>query len=111
MDERILQRIAEDFPLQSLTPAERQADALPVTRDPHPKPCRAWVRFGPHAMLVNGAVVVWSGIACGVLFHVADKEMRCWIWANAVSPAGDRSLPMSDRDLGGQTAPVRRDRL
>lgn len=37
-DDRILQRIAAECPLQSLTEKERQADVLAVTRDPQPKP-------------------------------------------------------------------------
>lgn len=58
MDHRVLQRIAEENPLQSLTADERQASSLPVTRDPQPKPCNAWVRFGPHSMRIDAVVVV-----------------------------------------------------
>ena len=86
MDARILQRIADENPLQSLTDSELQKDRLPVTRDPNPKPCRAWVRFGPHAMLVDAVVVVWNDVACGIEFTVAEKQLRCWVWANAVAP-------------------------
>lgn len=91
MDARILQRIAADFPLQSLTERELQAASLPVTRDPQPKPCKAWVRFGPHAMLVDGVVVVWNDLACGIEFTIGERhlrcwEHRCWVWANAVTP-------------------------
>lgn len=85
MDERILQRIAAEFPLQTLTPAELQSELLPVTRDPQPKPCRAWIRFGPHAFRVDAVVVVWNDVACGVQFSVGEKEMRCWVWTSAVS--------------------------
>lgn len=85
MDARILQRFAEDYPLQSLTREERQEATLPITRDPSPKRCKAWVRFGPHAMRVDAVVVVWNDIACGILFAAGEKEMRCWVWANAVS--------------------------
>ncbi|MFK4806166.1 hypothetical protein ACI3KX_09880 [Microbacterium sp. ZW CA_36] len=84
MDNRILQSIAEENPLQSLTPEELRQDTLPITRDPKPKPCKAWVRFGPHAMLVDAIVLVWNDIACGVSFTVGEKELRCWVWANAV---------------------------
>ena len=87
MDDRILEGIAREFSLQSLTDKERQADELPVTRDPIPKRCRAWVRFGPHAMQVDAVVVVWNDVACGVQFRVRDREFRCWVWANAVIPA------------------------
>ncbi|KAF2417592.1 hypothetical protein [Microbacterium sp. B35-30] len=86
MDARILQRIAAEFPLQSLTDRELQAGSLPVTRDPQPKPCKAWVRFGPHAMLVDGVVAVWNDLACGIEFTIGDRQLRCWVWANAVTP-------------------------
>jgi hypothetical protein len=85
MDNRILQRLVDENPLQTLTPQERQEDTLPVTRDPQPKPCKAWVRFGPHATQVEAVVVVWNEVACGILFTVGEKELRCWVWANAVT--------------------------
>lgn len=85
MDDRILLRVASENSLQSLTPRERQEDTLPVTRDPQPKPCTAWVRFGPHAVQVKAVVVVWNDIACGIQFTVGEKELRCWVWANAVT--------------------------
>ncbi|SFS16483.1 hypothetical protein SAMN04487846_3316 [Microbacterium sp. cf046] len=87
MNDRIVQRLAEESPLQSLTAQERQESVLPVTRDPQPKKCRAWVRFGPHATQVDGLVVVWNDVACGIEFTVGDQQMRCWVWANAVTPA------------------------
>ena len=86
MDNRILQRIASEHPLQTLTDQELRKDTLPVTRDPHPKPCKAWVRFGPHAMQVDAVVVVWNDLACGIQFTVGEKQLRCWVWANAVIP-------------------------
>jgi len=85
MDQRILERIAGEFPLQSLTDQEIRRDELPVTRDPRPKRCRVWVRFGPHPMLVDAVVVTWNDIACGITFTVGGKEFRCWVWANAVT--------------------------
>jgi len=85
MDNRILQRLVDENPLQTLTPRERQEDTLPVTRDPQPKPCKAWVRFGPHATQVEAVVVVWNEVACRILFTVGEKELRCWVWANAVT--------------------------
>ncbi|WP_458040400.1 MULTISPECIES: hypothetical protein [Bacteria] len=86
MDDRILEKIAAEFPLQSLTDQERQAEELPITRDPKPKRCRAWVRFGPHAMHVDAVVVAWTDDACGVEFQVRDRTLRCWVWRNAVTP-------------------------
>ena len=90
MDERVLQRVASEFPLQTLTDRELRRDSLPVTRDPQPKPCRAWVRFGPHAFHVDAVVAVWNDLACGIEFSVGDQRMRCWVWANAVSPTESR---------------------
>lgn len=52
---------------------------MPVTRDPRPKKCKAWVRFGPHVMLVDAEVQVWNCLACGIRFTVDDKPMRCWV--------------------------------
>jgi hypothetical protein len=92
MDARILERIAAENPLQTLTPKELQSDSLPVTRDPNPKPCKAWVRFGPHAMLVDATVVVWNDVACGIEFTIAEKRLRCWVWANAVTAINTRLL-------------------
>ena len=90
MDNRILQRIASEHPLQTLTDQELQKDSLPVTRDPQPKPCKAWVRFGPHAVQVDAIVVVWNDLACGIQFAAGEKPMRCWVWANAVTPSEGR---------------------
>ncbi|GAA1996351.1 hypothetical protein GCM10009777_36450 [Microbacterium pumilum] len=87
MDDRILQRLAAEHPLQSLTSKELQTETLPVTRDPQPKACRAWVRFGPNAVQVEALVVVWNDVACGIQFTAGERELRCWVWANAVMPA------------------------
>lgn len=87
MDDRILQRLAKENPLQTLTAKERQQDTLPITRDPQPKKCKAWVRFGPHATQVDGVVVVWNDVACGIEFSVGSTTMRCWVWTNAVTPS------------------------
>src|SRR6478735_8743392 len=86
MNDRILQRMAVEHPLQTLSAQELRKDTLPVTRDPQPKPCKAWVRFGPHAMQVDAVVVVWNDLACGIEFTVGEKQLRCWVWANAVTP-------------------------
>ncbi|WP_457098510.1 hypothetical protein [Microbacterium sp. P5_E9] len=86
MDNRTLERIAAEGPLQTLTPKELRADSLPVTRDPLPKACKAWVRFGPRAVQVEAMVVVWNDLACGIQFQVGENELRCWVWSNAVTP-------------------------
>jgi hypothetical protein len=93
MDDRILQRVASEHPLQSLTDEEIRKDDLPITRDPRPRKCRAWVRFGPNPMRVDAVVVVWNDVACGIEFTVGDTQMRCWVWANAVTPLDAPSRP------------------
>lgn len=92
-DDRILQRLAAENALQTLTDKEMQTDKLPVTRDPQPKPCKAWVRFGSHAIQVDAVVVVWNDLACGIQFDVGEKQMRCWVWANAVRPISSPHAP------------------
>lgn len=88
MDDRIAQRIAVENPLQSLTEQERRTGMLPPTSDPQPKRCNAWFRFGPHAMQIEGVVVKWNDLACDIQFTVGDRELECWVWANAVTPLG-----------------------
>lgn len=86
MDVRILQRIAAESPLQTLIAAEPCIESLPMTIDPQPKGCRAWIRFGPYAVHTQGVVVKWNDISCSVRFQVADRDLECWVWANAVTP-------------------------
>jgi len=85
MDDRILLRLVGEHSLQSLTEQERRTDTLPTTTDPRPKRCKAWVRFGLHAVPVDAMVVRWTDVACGIRFSIGGRELRCWVWANAVS--------------------------
>lgn len=91
--ERILERAAADGPLQRLTDTELELDRQPLTIDPHPKPAKAWVRFGPTPVLVDALVHRWTPRACGISFEVAGQTMRTWVWASAVQEvrAGDAS--------------------
>jgi hypothetical protein len=84
MDARILQRVSRDGPLQTLSPAELELHRLPLTVDPRPRRCRAWVRFGATPVRVDADVMRWTPRAIGIRFHVMDQEMRCWVWASAV---------------------------
>ena len=84
VSERILQRLAEQGELQTLTTAELQLDELPLTVDPRPKPVRVWVRFGGRATRVDAVALRWTSRAVGVQFDVAGKTMRAWVWASAV---------------------------
>ena len=84
MDARILERISRDGELQSLTREELELDRLPLTIDPHPQRCKAWVRFGSTAMQVDAVADRWTPRAIGIRFDVAGQEARTWVWASAV---------------------------
>lgn len=84
MDARILARTAASGPLQSLTEAELQLDKEPLTRDPKPKPVRAWVRFGPTPALVDAEACSWTANAVAIRFTIGEKQYRAWVWASAV---------------------------
>jgi hypothetical protein len=92
--ERIVERDAAEGPLQRLTDPELELDRQPLTIDPHPKPAKAWVRFGNTPVLVNALVHRWTPRACGISFEVAGKPMRTWVWVSAVSelPRGSEHL-------------------
>ena len=86
MDARILRRLAEGGPLQSLSREEIGLDRYPVTIDPHPRRADAWVRFGSTPALVDAEVCRWTDRACAIRFRVGDHELRAWVWASAVTP-------------------------
>lgn len=85
VNERVLEVTARDAPLQSLTPMELRLDEVPLTIDPRPRrKVRAWVRFGNVPVRVDAVAVRWTPDAVGIVFTVADKEHRCWVWTGAV---------------------------
>lgn len=93
MDQRILEGIARrDGPLQSLTREELELDKETFTRDPEPKPVRAWVRFGSTAVTVDAEVCSWTPHAVAIRFTIAGREFKTWVWASAV-----RELPPRPR--------------
>jgi hypothetical protein len=54
MDEKILNRLSHDGPLQTLSIIELQLDRNPLTIDPQPNlRVRAWVRFGTTPVRVS----------------------------------------------------------
>lgn len=84
MDARILARIVAGGPLQSLTDAELELDKEPLTRDPRPKPVRAWVRFGATPALVDAEACSWTANAVAIRFLIGETQYRAWVWASAV---------------------------
>ena len=56
------QRDVNDHAPSSLTD-KLELGREPLTKTPAPKPVRAWVRFGPHAVTVDAEAVAWTGRA------------------------------------------------
>jgi hypothetical protein len=89
-EERHINRLAKQNPLQSLTRRELELEDLPVTTNPKPERVRAWVRFGEYPVRVNNAeAVMWTATAVAIRFHCEDVEYRCWVWSTAVSKIPD----------------------
>ena len=87
-NERILQTVARDQQLQSLTPVELRLDEVPLTVDPRPRrQVKAWVRFGETPVRVDAVAARWTPDAVGIVFRVDDVEHRCWVWVGAVDEA------------------------
>ncbi|MFG6402677.1 MULTISPECIES: hypothetical protein [unclassified Microbacterium] len=84
MDERILERLAREGPLQSLSDNELELTRLPMTKDPRPSTVTAWVRFGQSPTRVQAEAVAWTPRAVAIRFTVAGRELRAWVWASAV---------------------------
>lgn len=84
MDDRILARTAASGPLQTLSDAELELDSEPFTRDPQPKPVKAWVRFGSTPALVDAEACSWTSNAVAIRFTIAEQEYRAWVWTSAV---------------------------
>jgi hypothetical protein len=85
MNERVLQSVARDAPLQSLTDTELRLDEMPLTVDPKPhRKVRAWVRFGNVPVQVDAVAARWTPSAVGIMFTIGDQTHRCWVWVGAV---------------------------
>ena len=90
MDEKILERLARDGRLHSLSDIELRITSVLLTIDPDPKPVKAWVRFGDTPVQVRARAERWTPDAVGVSFTVGQKTMRCWVWASACTPDDSR---------------------
>lgn len=85
MNERILQTVARDAKLQTLTPLELRLDEAPLTIDPRPRrKVLAWVRFGDTPVRVAAVAARWTPDAVGIVFSIDGREYRCWVWSGAV---------------------------
>ena len=59
----------------SLTNAELELDALPLTKTPRPPPVRAWVRYGAVAIRVEARAVAWTPRAVALEWTNARGEV------------------------------------
>ena len=85
MNARIAEREVEGHAPLSLTPEELELATEPVTKTPLPRPVRAWVRFGPHAMRVDAEAVAWTSRAVAIRWTMpSGVEHRAWVWSSAV---------------------------
>jgi hypothetical protein len=103
MDQRIVERVAREAgPLQSLTSEELELDKEPMTRDPQPKPVRAWVRFGKTPVVVDAEICSWTPRAGAIRFTLVDQEYKTWVWLSAIREASRPASSGTTRgDRGG----------
>ena len=85
IDDRIMQGVATNGALQSLTAAELRLDVQPLSIDPRPRrKVRAWVRFGDSPIRVDAIASRRTPDAVGVRFSVEGTDYRCWVWIGAI---------------------------
>ena len=84
INERILDGIAREGKLETLTKVELELDARTVTTDPEPAKVRAWVRFGSTPVIVDAEACMWTEHAVAIRFRADKREWRCWVWRGAV---------------------------
>jgi hypothetical protein len=101
MDARILERIARDGDLQTLTATELRLDRVPLTIDPRPRRVLPWARFGVVPVIVEAEACRWTADAVGIRFEISGKRYQTWVWASAVNPSGG-SAPA---ELGAESHP------
>ncbi len=88
MDQRILDTLMRDHAPESLTDLELELATEPLTRAPHARPVKVWVRYGPTPVLVDAEAVAWTDHAIAVRWTTpAGGEHRAWVWASAVRRA------------------------
>lgn len=85
-NERILDKIAGEGGLHTLTTTELELDRLAVTTDPKPETVRAWVRFGAVPVRVAAEACMWTATAVAIRFRANNREYKCWVWRGAVEP-------------------------
>ena len=88
MSQRVVEAVARDAQLATLSSEELRLDTLPLTIDPSGRrKVRAWVRFGQTPAQVDAVAVRWTPSAVGISFDVGGREHRCWVWVGAVDEA------------------------
>ncbi len=94
VNERILDGLTREGPLQTLTRTELQLDRLAVTTDPKPERVRAWVRFGAVPVRVDAEACMWTANAVAIRSTADGREFKCWIWRGAVEELSGPSAQM-----------------
>jgi len=93
MDARILQRVMQENAPHTLTRDELELDREPLTRAPIARTCRAWVRYGDTAALIDAEAVEWTEHAVHVRWITPTGERHhAWVWSSAVRPAAPKSV-------------------
>lgn len=93
-NDRILDQIARDGPLHTLSSIELEFDRLTVTTDPKPEKVRAWVRFGSVPVRVDAEACMWTATAVAIRFRANDREHKCWVWRGAVESTAVTTPPV-----------------
>ncbi len=86
MDRRVLEGIMRTGAPETLGPAQLELDQQPITKPPHAREGRAWVRYGEHVVQIDVEIVAWTDRACAVRWPgPSGQEHRAWVWASAVT--------------------------
>jgi len=101
MDARILERLATEYPLQSLTDRELRSDELPVTRDPHPNP--AELGFVSDRTPSSSTPSSWSGTSSNTVSSSAAATSDCVVGSGPTLSVHRRTTPSFAVD--GRSAP------
>lgn len=91
MNDRILDKLSREGPLQTLTHVELELDTRAVTTDPKPERVRAWVRFGSVPVRVDAEACMWTVTAVAIRFRADGREHKCWVWRGAVEEAASQA--------------------
>jgi len=86
IDRGIDRMMMRDHEPRTLTPAELALERDPITKPPRAMACRAWVRYGSAAIVVDGVLLAWTERAAAVQWKTPDGAVhQAWLWRSAVT--------------------------